>query len=208
MSNGSKEGVGSQELHESSPTPLPSLQQELDEFWKKTLEDIENTSNLNDHILPVSYVAKIIRDNQGSFMMSSETPPCVTKVLEIFIQELTVRAWMCAKSHDRSSTILESDIYEAINSSESHAFLKDLLQRPRSINALQPHQESHLIAATSTLIGNGPTDALYKLGEQALQIPKDNLDPATSAQPGLVELKNNEDLNMPATSSGSIEETK
>ncbi|CAN6374886.1 unnamed protein product [Urochloa humidicola] len=204
MSNESK-GVGSQDLHESPPTPLPS--QELDEFWKKTLEDIENTVNFNDHILPVSYVAKIIRDNQGSLMMSAETSPCVTKVLEIFIQELTVRAWMCAKSHDRPSTILESDIYEAINSSESHAFLKDLLQRPRSINVLQPQQESHLIAATSTLTENGPTD-LYKSGEQALQIPKDNLDPATSAQPGLVELKNIEDLNMPATSSGSIKETK
>ncbi|CAL4985063.1 unnamed protein product [Urochloa decumbens] len=194
MSDGSKEGVGHpQELHESPPTPLPSLQQELDEFWRKTLEEINNTVNFNDHVLPASYVAKMIRDNQGSFTMSSDTPPCVAKLLEIFIQELTVRAWMCAKSHDRSSTILESDIYEAISSSESHAFLNDVLQRSRinhdqvnmSSNAPQLQQENERLA--------DPTDPLCKSREQALQIPKDNLDPAISAQPSPVELKNNED---------------
>ncbi|RCV37725.1 hypothetical protein SETIT_8G085800v2 [Setaria italica] len=218
MSNGSKERFGHpQELHGLPPTPLTSLQQkELDEFWRKTVEDIENTMNFDNHILPMSYVAKIIRDNQGSLMISSETPSCLTKVLEIFIQELTLRAWMCAKSHDRSSTILESDIYEAINSKESYVFLNDVLQRletnhtqaSMSSNAPQLHQESHFLAATSTLKENGAMDPLTKPRDQAFQIPKDNLVPAINAQPDPLELKNDEDLTMSTTSSGSIEEAK
>jgi nuclear transcription factor Y gamma len=156
MSNGSKEGSGHpEELNGSPATNLPSLQQqELDDFWRKTVEDIENTMNFDNPILPMSCVEKIIRDKQGSFMVSPETPSFMTKGLEIFIQELSVRAWICAKSHDRPNTILESDIYEAINSRESYVFLNDVLQRPGTdhdqtsmfSNAPQLHQV-HMILA-------------------------------------------------------------
>ncbi|KAF8730715.1 hypothetical protein HU200_016576 [Digitaria exilis] len=208
MAIGSMEGAGHpQEFHGSPPTALPSAQQqELDDFWRKIQEDIENTMDFNNHILPMSYVAEIIRDYQGSFMMSSDTPPVLTKLVEIFTQELTVRASMCAKSHERT-TILESDIYEAINSVESYVFLNDVLQRPRanhdqapmSSNVPQLQQESHFLAATSTLTGNGPSDPFFKLGEQAFQFPEDNLVPTIRVQPDHLELKNDEDLNMPGT---------
>ncbi|RLM69053.1 hypothetical protein C2845_PM17G05650 [Panicum miliaceum] len=210
MPSGSKGGAGCpQELHGSPPTPLPSLQQqELDEFWRKIVGDIENTVNFNNHTIPMSSVVQIIREHQGGLMMSSETPSVVTKVLEIFVEELTVRAWMCAKSHDRSS-ILESDIYEAINSSESYVCLNDVRQRAvanhdqasMSSTGSQLQQEPHFVAATSKLIEDGPTDHPYKSGEEASQIPEDNPAPTTSAEP-------DEDLNMPTTSSGGTEETK
>ena len=76
----------------------------------------------------MSSVVEIIREHQGGLMISSETPPVVAKVLEIFVQELTVRASMRAKSHGRSS-ILGSDIYEAINSGESYVCLNNVLRR-------------------------------------------------------------------------------
>ena len=130
MSSGSNGGAGRpQELHGSPPTPLPSLQQqELDEFWRKVVGEIENTVNFNNHTIPMSSVVEIIREHQGGLMISSETPPVVAKVLEIFVQELTFRASMCAKSHGRSS-ILGSDIYEAINSGESYVCLNNVLRR-------------------------------------------------------------------------------
>lgn len=202
MSSGSKGGAGRpQELHGSAPTPLPSLQpQELDEFWRKIVVEIENTVNFNNHTITMSSVVEIIREHQGGLMMSSETPPVVTKVLEIFIQELTVRASMCAKSHGRSS-ILESDIYEAINSGESYVCLNNVLRRAvtnhdqasMSSNAPQLQQEPHFVAATSRLIENGATDHPYKSGEEATQISIEEPD---------------EDLNLPTTSSGGTEETK
>ncbi|OEL37340.1 hypothetical protein BAE44_0001642 [Dichanthelium oligosanthes] len=221
MANGSKEGPEHpHELNGSPATPLPSpQQQEIDEFWRKTLEDIENTANLNNHALPLTSVAKIIRDNQGSLMMSSDTPPFLTKLLEILVQELIVRASMFAISHDRS-TILESDIYEAINSRESYVFLSDVLpmygtnpdQTSMSNNVpqlQQVHMGSQFLATTSTLIENGPTDPLYKLGEQSFQFPKDTLVSTTNTQPDPLELKNDEDLNNESTtSSGSIDKTK
>jgi hypothetical protein len=63
------------------------------------------------------------------------------------------------------------------------------------------YQEPHFVTATSTLIEGGPTDHPYKSGEEASQIPVDNLAPTTSAQP-------DEDPNMLTTSSGGTEETK
>ncbi|OEL19614.1 hypothetical protein BAE44_0019367 [Dichanthelium oligosanthes] len=173
---------------------------------------LENTVNFNNHILPVLF-AEISRDTKGSFMMSSDTPPVLTKLLDIFIQELTVRASMCATSHDRS-TILEPNIYEVINSHESYVFLNDVLPRhgtnpnrpSMSSNSPQLLQES--LVATSILIENGPTDPCNKSGEQDFQFSKDNLVPTINAQPNPMELKNEDLNNMSATSSGSIEETK
>lgn len=129
MSNGSEErGAHPQEFHGSPSTPLMTPQEQaIDEFWRRQ-EDIENIMNFNNHNLPMANIEEIIRANLGSVMTSSDTPPFVTKLCELFIQELAIRAWMCASSHGRF-TILESDIIEAINSTKPYIFLNGVLQR-------------------------------------------------------------------------------
>jgi nuclear transcription factor Y gamma len=130
MSNGSEDrSEHPQELNGSSPTPLMTPQeQEIDDFWRRRQEDIENLMNFNNHNLPIENIEEIIRANLGSVMTSSDTPPYVTKLCELFIQELAIRAWMCASSHGRY-TILESDITEAINSTKPYSFLNGVLPR-------------------------------------------------------------------------------
>jgi hypothetical protein len=69
-------------------------------------------------------------------------------------------------------------------------------------------QESHFVATTSRLTKNDVTDPLSKPGEQGFQIPEENLVPTINAEPDPMELKTDEDLKIPTTSSGSIEEDK
>ncbi|CAD6246815.1 unnamed protein product [Miscanthus lutarioriparius] len=86
-------------IHTSPRTPLSlSRQQMIEEFWMKKQEEIEVTEDFRERTIPVT---------------------CLKK-------ELSVHAWACASSHNRS-TILDSDIAEAIASIESYDFLNDVL---------------------------------------------------------------------------------
>ncbi|TVU30263.1 hypothetical protein EJB05_21873 [Eragrostis curvula] len=99
---------------------------EIDEFWRRRQEDIEKIVDFDEHVLPMSCLEKIIHTKMDNMKMSSDTPPVLTKVCELFIQELSFLAWKCAKSHDRCD-ILESDITEAVASNEPYSFLNDVL---------------------------------------------------------------------------------
>uniref|UniRef100_A0ACD5WT18 Uncharacterized protein n=1 Tax=Avena sativa TaxID=4498 RepID=A0ACD5WT18_AVESA len=59
-------------------------------------------------------------------MISADTPAFLSKLCELFVQELAVRAWACAESHNRR-IILDSDIAEAVAYTESYDFLIPVL---------------------------------------------------------------------------------
>jgi nuclear transcription factor Y gamma len=98
----------------------------IEEFWMKKKEEIEAIEDFGEHTIPVTYVKKVICAEKGKMMITSDTPTFLTKACEIFVQELSVHAWVCASSHNRS-TILDSDIAEAIAFIESYDFLNDVL---------------------------------------------------------------------------------
>jgi len=99
----------------------------IEEFWMKKQEEIEATKDFRERTIPVTYLKKVICAEKGKMMMTSDTPTFLTKACEVFVQELSVHAWVCASSHNRS-TILDSDIAEAIASIESYDFLNDVLR--------------------------------------------------------------------------------
>ncbi|CAL4898789.1 unnamed protein product [Urochloa decumbens] len=114
--------------------PMPVSQQEMiDDFWRKRQVEIEEIQDFGDRAIPMTRVKKVICDGKGKMMMTFDTPSFLTKACEIFVQEIAFRAWMCANSHHRS-IILDSDIAEAISSTQTYDFLNDIL------NA---HQEEH-----------------------------------------------------------------
>jgi nuclear transcription factor Y, gamma len=84
---------------------------------------------------------------KGNMQMTFDTPSFMTKACEIFVQELAFRAWMRASSHHRS-VILDTDIAEAIATTESCDFLKDILHTFReehnSISCSKSSEESHI----------------------------------------------------------------
>ncbi|KAL6599869.1 hypothetical protein ACP70R_045520 [Stipagrostis hirtigluma subsp. patula] len=108
-------------------TPVPiSEQHEMDEFWRKRQEEIETIKDFGERAIPMTRLKKVICAEKGEMMMTFDTPSFLTKACEIFVQELAFRAWRCADSHHRC-IILESDIAEAIASTESYDFLNDVL---------------------------------------------------------------------------------
>ncbi|CAD6268356.1 unnamed protein product [Miscanthus lutarioriparius] len=114
-------------IRTSPRTPLSlSKQQMIEEFWMKKQEEIEAIEDFGERTIPMTCLKKVICAEKGKMMMTSDTPTFLTKACEIFVQELSVRSWVCASSHNRS-TILDSDIAEAIASIESYDFLNDVL---------------------------------------------------------------------------------
>ncbi|CAN6329367.1 unnamed protein product [Urochloa humidicola] len=122
------------DIRSSPRTPMPVSQQEMiDDFWRKRQVEIEEIQDFGDRAIPMTRVKKVICNEKGKMMMTFDTPSFLTKACEIFVQEIAFRAWMCANSHHRR-IILDSDIAEAIASTQSYDFLNDVL------NAHQEHQ--------------------------------------------------------------------
>ncbi|KAJ1265677.1 hypothetical protein BS78_08G094100 [Paspalum vaginatum] len=107
-------------------TPAVNGQNMIQEFWRKRQEEIEVIEDFRERAFPMTRLRKLICAEKGKMMMSFDTPSFLTKVSEIFVQEITFRAWMCAMSHNRG-IIVDSDIAEAIASTQSYDFLKDVL---------------------------------------------------------------------------------
>lgn len=122
------------EIRSSPRTPMPLSQQEMiDDFWRKRQVEIEAIQDFGNRAIPMTRIKKVICDEKGKMMMTFDTPSFLTKACEIFVQEIAFRSWMCANSNQRS-IILDSDITEAIASTQSYDFLNDFL------NA---HQDEH-----------------------------------------------------------------
>ncbi|KAJ1265680.1 hypothetical protein BS78_08G094200 [Paspalum vaginatum] len=107
-------------------TPAVNEQNTIQEFWRKRKEEIEEIEDFGERAIPMTRLRKLICAEKGKMMMSFDTPSFLTKACEIFVQEITFRAWMCAMSHNRG-IIVDSDIAEAIASTQSYDFLKDVL---------------------------------------------------------------------------------
>jgi nuclear transcription factor Y gamma len=120
------------EVRTRSRPPLPASQQRaVDEFWRRRQEEIEATVDFKCRMLPMARLKKVIRgateeEEDDGMMISADTPPFLSKVCELFVQELAVRAWACAQSHNRR-IILDSDIAEAVASTEYYDFLIPVL---------------------------------------------------------------------------------
>ncbi|TVU49869.1 hypothetical protein EJB05_01208, partial [Eragrostis curvula] len=115
------------DIRTSPMTPTTaSEKQRIEAFWKKRKEEIEAIEDFGERAIPMTRMKKLICAEKGDMMMTFDTPSFLTKACEIFVQELAFHSWMCAESH-HPSIILESDIAEAIATTESYDFLKDIL---------------------------------------------------------------------------------
>jgi nuclear transcription factor Y, gamma len=118
----------------------------IKEFWRKKKEEIEAIEDFGEHAIPMTRLRKIMGAEKGNMLMTFDTPSFLTKACEIFVQELAFRAWMRASSH-QSSVILDTDIAEAIATTESYDFLKGILHT---------FQEEHNSISCSKAISKKP----------------------------------------------------
>ena len=107
------------DVHRSLRPPMPMAQQQMDEFWRDRQKEIEMTKDFSEHMIPMARLKKIVSSQKGNMMMTFDMPTFLSKMCELFVQELAVHAWACAQSHNRC-IILDMDIAEAVASTESY----------------------------------------------------------------------------------------
>lgn len=104
-------------------------QRELAKYWQKTITDIETRDHdFKSHALPLARIKKVMKADEDVKMISAEAPILFAKGCEIFITELTMRAWIHAHDSKRR-TLARSDIANAISRSDMFDFLIDIVPR-------------------------------------------------------------------------------
>ncbi|CAH2057105.1 unnamed protein product, partial [Iphiclides podalirius] len=114
---------------EESSSP-EDIQHSLQAFWSKVTEDIKKVTadDFKTQALPLARIKKIMKLDEEVKMISAEAPVLFAKAAEIFIHELTLRAWAHTEDNKRR-TLQRNDIAMAISKSDQFDFLIDIVPR-------------------------------------------------------------------------------
>ena len=101
----------------------------LTTYWQQTINHLENeTHDYKIHQLPLARIKKVMKADPEVKMISAEAPILFAKGCDIFITELTMRAWIHAEENKRR-TLQRSDIASALAKSDMFDFLIDIVPR-------------------------------------------------------------------------------
>lgn len=98
-------------------------------YWDQIIKHLENdTHDYKLHQLPLARIKKVMKADPEVKMISAEAPILFAKGCDIFITELTMRAWIHAEENKRR-TLQRSDIASALGKSDMFDFLIDIVPR-------------------------------------------------------------------------------
>jgi len=110
--------VASQQTHNSHQ------QQQLQAFWSGQLDESKQTTDFKTHSLPLARIKKIMKADSDVPRIAGEAPVLFARACEMFIQELTLRAWFHA-DEDKRRTLKKNDVTAALAGTEVFDFLVD-----------------------------------------------------------------------------------
>ncbi|KAH0461954.1 hypothetical protein IEQ34_009529 [Dendrobium chrysotoxum] len=88
--------------------------------------EIEQTKIFKNHNLPLARIKKIMKADEDVQMIAAEVPVVFARACEMFILELTHRAWTHAEKNKRQ-TLQKNDIADAISRTDIFDFLVDIV---------------------------------------------------------------------------------
>ncbi|KAG7457656.1 hypothetical protein MATL_G00229500 [Megalops atlanticus] len=105
-------------------------QQSLQSFWPRVMEEVRNLTMKDFRVqeLPLARIKKIMKLDEDVKMISAEAPVLFAKAAQIFITELTLRAWIHTEDNKRR-TLQRNDIAMAITKFDQFDFLIDIVPR-------------------------------------------------------------------------------
>ncbi|KAF8947013.1 hypothetical protein BGZ47_010543 [Haplosporangium gracile] len=110
------------------------------DFWEEQIVAAEQyDSDFKNHPLPLARIKKVMKSDPEVKMISAEAPILFSKACEIFICEITRRAWLHAEENKRR-TLQRSDVANAVSRSDQFDFLIDIV--PREEPAKPSHKKS------------------------------------------------------------------
>lgn len=99
------------------------------QYWQETINSIEHDDHdFKNHQLPLARIKKVMKTDEDVRMISAEAPILFAKGCDVFITELTMRAWIHAEENKRR-TLQKSDIANALTKSDMFDFLIDVVPR-------------------------------------------------------------------------------
>ncbi|KAH9444402.1 hypothetical protein Pst134EA_031944 [Puccinia striiformis f. sp. tritici] len=100
------------------PRPTTTTQTFLPEFWSHIIRNAEEyQADFKDGQLPLARIKKLVKSDPDVKMIANEVTVLLDKACEIFINEITVRAFLVANSLNRR-TVSTSDVAMAISPSD------------------------------------------------------------------------------------------
>lgn len=110
-------------------------------YWQNLLQDLETEEHdFRLHQLPLARIKKVMKADEDVRMISAEAPILFAKGCDVFITELTMRAWIHAEENKRR-TLQRSDIANALAKSDMFDFLIDIVPREEVMESRQQQQQ-------------------------------------------------------------------
>lgn len=109
---------------------LTEAEVSLAAFWPNVSDEIKRikTVDAKNQVLPLARIKKIMKLDEDVKMISAEAPLLFAKAAEVFIHELTLRAWVHTENNKRR-TLQRNDIAMAITKFDQFDFLIDIVPR-------------------------------------------------------------------------------
>ncbi len=93
------------------------------QFWRNAFKNANSSKFYSKNCkLPLARIKRLMKVEEDVKMVASEVPALFSFVTEVFVQELTVRAWMCTEDGKRK-ILQTSDIGFAAKTSSMYDFL-------------------------------------------------------------------------------------
>ncbi|CAE7132809.1 unnamed protein product [Rhizoctonia solani] len=126
--------------------------------------------------LPLARIKKVMKNDPEVKMISADAPILFSKACEIFISEITARAYLVAEQHKRR-TLAKADVARALSKSDQFDFLIDIVPREegskRSARGGLNRNEPKPGPSTSGAVADGAlstdTNAILPEGVQATE---------------------------------------
>jgi len=173
----------------SKDEKLSDTQVELHNFFPKILEDIKNIKTIEpgNQLLPLARIKKIMKLDEDVKMISAEAPLLFAKATEIFIHELTLRAWLHTEDNKRR-TLQRNDIAMAISKYDQFDFLIDIVPRdeikpkkeekppmPEVFYVQSPSQPMQTVTVPASAMTQTPTQTIQLQNGLQSQAPQQNI---------------------------------
>lgn len=124
----------------------------LNTYWQQQVTKLETDEHdYKLHQLPLARIKKVMKADPEVKMISAEAPILFAKGCDIFITELTMRAWIHAEENKRR-TLQRSDIASALTKSDMFDFLIDIVPREEA----HPHKRSGGQSSSAVQSSAGP----------------------------------------------------
>ncbi|KAI0915506.1 hypothetical protein AcV5_003706 [Taiwanofungus camphoratus] len=171
----------------SSPKPYVQpgepLHDFLRSFWQRQVDAAEQeTPDYRHPPLPLARIKKVMKSDPEVKMIAADAPILFCKACEIFIAEITARAFIIADSNKRR-TLSRADIAKALAKSDQFDFLIDIV----------PREEPLTGGAQGANSGSNATGRSAKKGAQV------KLDPAQTHEDSQHERENGHGDAVPAS---------